>query len=171
MHVHAHARARARAFVCAFVCVLLVCMCAYVCVRGRVLVCMCQWIKQLVRIFGPELIRINTLNKTARSTVSKNRSERDFFAEVRRDIFENVTLVARQKEHFRGFGAIVWLPNSLQKEVFDYTWIHLLPVNSFVTASSHALWRVLSNRVIWVFGQCWVDTPHISAFQGDSVLI
>ena len=28
-----------------------------------------QWIKQLLRIFGPELIRINTLIKTARSAV------------------------------------------------------------------------------------------------------
>jgi len=30
-----------------------------------------------------------------------------------------------------------------------------------VTASSHALWHVLSNKQIWVLGHCWVDTPHI----------
>ena len=32
---------------------------------------------------------------------------------------------------------------------------------SVVKASSHALWCVLSNKVIWVLGHCWV-TPHTS---------
>jgi len=36
-----------------------------------------QWRKQFVRMFGPALIRINWLIKTTRSTVSKNRAERD----------------------------------------------------------------------------------------------
>jgi len=35
--------------------------------------------KQLFRIFGPELIRINSLIKTARSGVLKNRAEHGFF--------------------------------------------------------------------------------------------
>jgi len=43
-------------------------------------------------------------------------------------------------------------------------------VNGVVTASSHALWRVLSNKVIWVLGCCWIDTPHIKTFEGDSVV-
>jgi len=42
--------------------------------------------------------------------------------------------------------------NSLQKEVFWYTRIHSLLINGVVTASSHALWRVLSNKVIRVLG-------------------
>jgi len=33
-------------------------------------------------------------------------------------IMENTTLVARRRKHFRGFLAIFWLLNSLQKEVF-----------------------------------------------------
>jgi len=37
-----------------------------------------HWIKQVPRIFGPELIRINSLIKTAQSAVSKNRAERGF---------------------------------------------------------------------------------------------
>jgi len=38
-----------------------------------------QWRKKLLRIFGPELIRIKSLIKTARSAVSKNRAERALF--------------------------------------------------------------------------------------------
>jgi len=38
------------------------------------------------------------------------------------------------------------------------------------SASSHALWRALSNEVTWVLGHCRVDTPHIHTFEGDSVL-
>jgi len=39
--------------------------------------------------------------------------------------------------------------------------IDMSPSTGEVRASSHALWRVLSNTLIWVFGNCWVDTPHI----------
>jgi len=35
---------------------------------------------------------------------------------------------------------------------------------------SHTLWLVLSNKVIWVLGHCWVDTQHTPTFEGDSVL-
>jgi len=38
-----------------------------------------------------------------------------------------------------------------------------------VSASSHALWRVLSNNVIWVLGHCWVDIPHIHNSEWDSL--
>jgi len=62
-----------------------------------------------------------------------------------------------------------WLLNSLQKEVFEYTRIHSLLVNGVVTASNHALWRVLSNIMIWLLGHFWVDTPHINTFERDSV--
>ena len=36
--------------------------------------------------------------------------------------------------------------------MLQYTRIHSLLVNGIVTASSHALWSVLSNKVIWVLG-------------------
>ena len=55
-------------------------------------------------MFGPELIRINSLIKTARSAFSKNRAV--FFLRRQPRNFENVTLVARRKVHFRGFWAI-----------------------------------------------------------------
>jgi len=61
--------------------------------------------KQLLRMFGPELIRINELIKTARSVVSKNRAECRRLRRQPRN-FENVTLVARQRVHFRVFLAI-----------------------------------------------------------------
>ena len=59
-----------------------------------------QWIKQLLRIFGPELIRINSIVKTARSAVLKIRAERGFFFRRQPLNFENMTLVARRREHF-----------------------------------------------------------------------
>jgi len=66
-----------------------------------------QRIKQLLRIFGPELIRINELIKTARSAVLKNRTERGVvFYGVILDFFENMTLVARRRERVWGFLAI-----------------------------------------------------------------
>jgi len=78
--------------------------------------------------------------------------------------------MAHRREYFRGFWTIFWLLNSLQKEVFLYTRIQSLLVNGVATASSHALWRVLSNKVIWELGHCWVDTEHINTFEEDSVL-
>ena len=60
-----------------------------------------QWRKQLLRIFGPKLIRIFELITIARSAILS------VFVFLRRQpqIFENVTLVARRKEHLRGFWA------------------------------------------------------------------
>jgi len=57
-----------------------------------------------------------------------------------------------------------WTPSK------KFTRIHSLLVNGIVTASSHALWRVLSIKVIWVLYHCWVDIPHMHIFEGDSVL-
>jgi len=54
-------------------------------------------------MFGPELIRINELIKTARSAVSQNRASRDFFLRRQPRKFENVTLVARRRVHFQVF--------------------------------------------------------------------
>jgi len=38
-----------------------------------------------------------------------------------------------------------------------------------VSASSHVLWRVLSNKVIWVFGHCWLDISHLQTSEWDSL--
>ena len=54
--------------------------------------------------------RINELIKTARSVV--------FFLRCQPRNFENMTLVARRRERFRGFWRYFLLLNSLQKEVF-----------------------------------------------------
>jgi len=51
-------------------------------------------------MFGPELIRINSLIKTARSAVAV------FFLRRQPRNFENVTLVARRRVHYRVFLAI-----------------------------------------------------------------
>jgi len=53
--------------------------------------------------------------------------------------------------------------------VFKYTRIHSLLVNGVITVSNHALWRVLSNIVIWLLGHFRVDTSHTNTFEGDSV--
>jgi len=36
-----------------------------------------------------------------------------------------------------------------------------------VSSQSHALWRVLSNKVIWVLGHCWFNTPHMHSSEWD----
>jgi len=52
---------------------------------------------------------------------------------------ENVTLVARQREHFRSFRANFLVAQLPPKEVFLYARIQSLLVNGVITASSHAL--------------------------------
>ena len=81
-----------------------------------------QWRKQLLRIFGPELIQINeifnSLIKIVRSTdFKKPGGVRSIFLRHSRN-FENVTLVARRNKHFREFWAIFWLLNSHRREFF-----------------------------------------------------
>jgi len=58
-----------------------------------------------------------TLIKTAqtRSTVLKNRAERGFFLRCQPRKFENVTLLAHRREHFRGFWAIFLVAELPQK--------------------------------------------------------
>ena len=86
-----------------------------------------------------------------------------------RSEFENIILVVRQTEHFRVFLAIFLVAQLSPKRSVLYTRIHSLNVNGVVTGSNHALWRDLSNIVIWLLGHFWVDTPHINTFEGDSV--
>ena len=57
-----------------------------------------------------------------------------------------------------------------KNRLFQYTSVHSLLVNGVVTASNHTLWRVLSNKVIWVLGQYWVNTQHVHTFEEDSIL-
>jgi len=90
-----------------------------------------QWRKQLLRMFGPELIWINEwingLIETALRAVffSLQRQPRNL---------ENTTLVALGESISGGFWRYVWLLNSLQKEVFQYTSIHSPLFNGVVTA-------------------------------------
>ena len=83
--------------------------------------------------------RINSLIKTARSAVSKNRVSAVSFLRRHSRNFENATLVARWREHLQVFGAIFLVAQIPPKEVFQYTRIHSLLLNGIGTASSHAL--------------------------------
>jgi len=84
---------------------------------------------------------------------------------------ENVTWVARRMELFRGFLAIFLVSDLPPKKSFNsQEFIRFLSIG-VGTFLSHALWRVLSNKVIWVLGHCWVDTPHILTFKGESLFI
>ena len=91
--------------------------------------------------------------KTARSTV--------FFWGASREIL-NVTLVARRRKHFRGFVGDDFVADLTQKKKYFHTQeFTCILSTSVVTASRHALWRVVSNQVISALGHCWVHTPHI----------
>jgi len=66
-------------------------------------------------MFGPEIIRTNKLFETALRTVWKNTC---FFLRRQRRNFENVTLEARRRKHFRGLMAIFLVAQLPPKEVF-----------------------------------------------------
>jgi len=83
--------------------------------------------------------------------------------------FENPTLVALRREHFRDFLAIFWSLNSLQKEVFEYTRIHSLLVNGVVTAlgcDQQNMEKILSDfkwaghRLTHIFADGWSTVSH-----------
>jgi len=77
-----------------------------------------QWSKQVLRIFGPELIRISiNQNCTKCGFETLCRAGALFLRREPRN-FENMTLVTRRKEHFGGFLAIFGLLNS-QKRYFS----------------------------------------------------
>jgi len=78
-----------------------------------------------IRIFGFNTNK-KTNKKTARSVISKMRG---FFWRRHPRIFENVTLVARQREHFRSVLAILWVTLFPPEEVFSYIKIHY--INTF----------------------------------------
>ena len=129
-------------------------------------------------MFGPELIRINEsiAIKKSHDAVSKLLSPEFFlltpefcFAASAAKFWKHDISSASERA-FSVLWRYFWLRNSLQKEVLQYTRIHSLLVNGVVTASNHALWRVLWNIVIWLLGHFWVDTPHINTFERDSVL-
>jgi len=109
-------------------------------------------------MFGPELIRINSLINWLIKT--------GFFLQRRPQIFENVTLVARRRKHFRVFLAIFLVVQLSPKRSV------LVHKNSLASCQRcrHSVERVLSNIVIWLLGHFWVDTPHINTFEGDSDL-
>jgi len=78
-----------------------------------------QWKKQVLKIFGPESIRINLLIKTTQSTVSKKCAKHNLFCQRQPRNYEKLTLVARRRERFRVFWPFFWLLNSLQKRCFS----------------------------------------------------
>ena len=80
-----------------------------------------------------------------------------FFLRRQQQIFENLKRAARRRKHFRVFLAIFLVAQLPPKQVFYYTRIHSLPVNGVITSSNHALWRVLSNKAIWVLGHVVSD--------------
>jgi len=93
---------------------------------------------------------------------------RGFFLQRQKQIFENVTLVARRRKLFWGFWRFVLLLTSLKKEDVS---IHKNSLAfGVVTASSHDLWRVLSSKIIWVLGHCWVNSKHIYTCGWNSLL-
>ena len=111
-----------------------------------------QWSKELFRIFCPEII-----------DQLKPREARFWH-------FENVILVARRREHFRGFLADFFVAELPQKKrCFNTQEFTRFLSTGVVSASSDTLWRVLSNKVIRVFGHRWVDIPHIHASEWDSL--
>jgi len=85
-------------------------------------------------------------------------------------IFENLTIVARRREHFRGFLADFFVAEPHQKRgCFNAQEFTRLLSTGVVSASSDTLWRVLSNKVIRVFGHRWVDIPHIHTSEWGSL--
>jgi len=67
-------------------------------------------------------------------------------------IFENVTLVVRRRVHFRGFLAISLVAQLPPKRGLLVRKNSLASYQRCDYTSSHALWCVLSNKVIWVLG-------------------
>jgi len=82
----------------------------------------------------------------------------------------NLTLVARRRRHFRFFLAIFLVAEIPQKKRYLNTQecTHFLSTG-VVTASSHALWRVLSKTIIRLFSLCWFDTLHVHTSEWDSL--
>ena len=74
----------------------------------------------------------------------------------------NLTLVARRRRHFQFFLAIFLFAEIPQKKRYLNTQecTHFLSTG-IVTASSHALWRVLSKKIIRLFSLCWFDTLYV----------
>jgi len=76
--------------------------------------------------------------------------------------FENVTVVARWRKHFRFFLAIFLLLTShKRKSCFNTQEFDRVLSAGVVKASNRAPLPVLSNKAIWVFNHWRVNTPHI----------
>jgi len=131
--------------------------------------CLCtphrQWRNQLLRMFGPKLIRINylinQLIKTARSVVSTSRG---LFLRRQPRNFENITLVARLREHFRGFLAIFLVAQLSPKRSVKWRLLLLLLVKKqcscFVWNSQGAVFYAHRSERLW-----FADCRHIFYFS------
>ena len=85
--------------------------------------------------------------------------------------FENVTLAACRRKYFQGFWADFFVAELPQKRGrFNTQEFTRFLSPGVVSESSHALWRVLSNKVIWVLGHCWVENPHVHTSNRDFLI-
>ena len=107
-----------------------------------------QWRKQLLRMFGPDLIQSLWI-QTTRNAVSKNCGKRGVFLVAPAAKFWKREIMSLSAKALSGFCGNLWLMNSSNKrcfgtQAFTPAW---LPVSSsIVGSSSHALWHVLSNK-------------------------
>ena len=87
------------------------------------------------------------------------------------EILKMWNIVPRRRKHFRGIGDLFGCWTLSKKRCLNTQEFTRFLSASVITASSHALWCVLSNKAIRVLGHCWVYTPHIHTSDWDSVFL
>ena len=75
-----------------------------------------QWIKQLLRIFGPALIRIDEFIKTTRSAVIQNGAERGYFFVASAVKFWKHDISSASERAFPGFFGDIFCCSTLSKK-------------------------------------------------------
>jgi len=118
-----------------------------------------QWIRQVLRMFGTELIQIDKLIKTAQSAAASAAK------------FWKHKISTASQRAFPGFLAIFWLLNSLH-EVFDTQEFtrFLSTVSSQRRTTRSEVFFQSSNRVIWVLLVSMVIMVHVLCFGIETVL-
>jgi len=114
--------------------------------------------------------RINSIIKPREAQFYKTVRSTFFWLRRQPRDLQSVRLGAYQKKNISGF---FWhrllLLNSLKKWCFTTQQLFRSLSTGVVSASSRALWRVYWNKVIWVPGHYWFDTPHVHTSDGDSL--
>jgi len=106
-----------------------------------------QWSKQLLRMFGPDVI-----------DQLKSRAALFFFFLRPKFWKRNFSSASERAFHILADFFVAELPQ--KRGCFNTQEFTRFLSTCVVSASSHALWRVLSNKVIRVFFHCWVDISH-----------